>query len=774
MKKFLSIIAVCLLISLLFVNTGQAKSYKETSQLGEFYKDISEENLRNIIHGCMFSTEIGPSVIGDDFMTFWFHEAWIYSYKFLEHDDGQIEYWPIDQTKDMWKNLKFSQKEEIVNYDPQYTIPAKIVNQLLTRYFNKKMLSERSLSLYFGDYHIDENNATISVRSVGLDPIPEFCNVSEVSSKGNYSILKLHYQYEDDEYITYYVSDLNKYRYVLVNKVKKDDGFWYYPVYTSPYEFTFADAEAALGYKLTPDYLEGIDYDVLAGKSGSADKISYIREFLAANSYEPGGEILSEVKAKLFKDFALFEGKNNSYKVLGDLEFNQDLYLQIDQRQNEIQDYKNFLQDLSLRFAENRSNIINISMAANKDGKYIFSFKDVPSLDYAYYNIRLDQLGITMSLTKADIEKLSAEQCVFEVSKENGNLFITPLSENKISLPTNIKFYMGKVFTGNYLSSGPDLYYVDNTDHSLFIYAKDYGPVEFGPYSATNLSSIASDKFKNVAFNNILSSGILAEDSSNLNLSETLTKGELARICGFILGDIDEYDSTDLPDVKTEDKAYIRAAIKNGIFSYDSGNFNPGEPVKRSTLIYTLTECLKKKGIGLKNPGLPDASALMDFESIQWMKENAQIAIENGIISKDDQALNPNTTVKREHGIITIYRALGALSKNNPWTYQEGSAAELKSNLTNKISKPSSNEMKKIKTHSNKSGIEERWTSKLMENKVLILLFVILILLLVIVLLLIKNRRKNQSTGSGPKVCKTCGKPYKNEKFCTKCGNKLK
>ncbi len=770
MKKFLSIIVVCLLISLLFVNTGQAKSYKETSQLGEFYDDISEENLRNIIHGCMFFISGRPQVINEEYMTSWFPLSWLYSDFFIEYDDEWMDYRPIDQTKDLWKNLKYSQREEMVNYDSQYTIPTKIINQLLTRYFNKEILSNRALPFVLGDFNINENYATITPRLGGSIPVPIFQNLKEVVSKGDYSILYLHYQYN----LSDYDSDYDKYRYVLVNKVKKDDGFWYYPVYTSPYEFTFADAEAALGYKLTPDYLEGIDYDVLAGKSGSVDKISYIREFLAANSYEPGGEILSEVKAKLFKDFALFEGKNNSYKVLGDLEFNQDLYLQIDQRQNEIQDYKNFLQDLSLRFAENRSNIINISMAANKDEKYIFSFKDVPSLDFAYYNIRLDQLGITMSLTKADIEKLSAEQCVFGVSKENGNLFITPLSENKISLPTNIKFYMGKVFTGNYLSSGPDLYYVDNTDHSLFIYAKDYGPVEFGPYSATNLSSIASDKFKNVAFNNILSSGILAEDSSNLNLSETLTKGELARACGFILGDIDEYDSTDLPDVKTEDKAYIRSAIKNGIFSYDGGNFNPGEPVKRSTLIYTLTECLKKKGIGLKNPGLPDASALMDFESIQWMKENAQIAIENGIISKDDQALNPNTTVKREHGIITIYRALGALSKNNPWTYQEGSAAELKSNLTNKISKPSSNEMKKIKTHSNKSGIEERWTSKLMENKVLILLFVILILLLVIVLLLIKNRRKNQSTGSGPKVCKTCGKPYTNEKFCTRCGNKLK
>lgn len=770
MKKFLSIIAVCLLISLLFVNTGQAKSYKETSQLGEFYNDISEENLRNIIHGCMFFISGRPQVINEEYMTSWFPLSWLYSDFFIEYDDEWMDYRPIDQTKDLWKNLKYSQREEMVNYDSQYTIPTKIINQLLTRYFNKEILSNRALPFVLGDFNINENYATIIPRLGGSIPVPIFQNLKEVVSKGDYSILYLHYQYN----LSDYDSDYDKYRYVLVNKVKKDDGFWYYPVYTSPYEFTFADAEAALGYKLTPDYLEGIDYDVLAGKSGSADKISYIREFLAANSYEPGGEILSEVKAKLFKDFAIFESKNNSYKVLGDLEFNQDLYLQIDQRQNEIQEYKNFLQDLSLRFAENRSNIINISMAANKDGKYIFSFKDVPSLDFAYYNIRLDQLGITMSLTKADIEKLSAEQCVFEVSKENGNLFITPLSENKISLPTNIKFYMGKVFTGNYLSSGPDLYYVDNTDHSLFIYAKDYGPVEFGPYSATNLSSIASDKFKNVAFNNILSSGILAEDSSNLNLSETLTKGELARACGFILGDIDEYDSTDLPDVKTEDKAYIRAAIKNGIFSYDSGNFNPGEPVKRSTLIYTLTECLKKKGIGLKNPGLPDASALMDFESIQWMKENAQIAIENGIISKDDQALNPNITVKREHGIITIYRALGALCKNNPFTYQEGSAAELKSNLTNKISKPSSNEMKRIKTHSNKSGIEERWTSKLMENKVLILLFVILILLLVIVLLLIKNRRKNQSTGSGPKVCKTCGKPYKNEKFCTRCGKKLK
>lgn len=774
MKKFLSIIAMCLLISLIFVNTGQAKSYKEDSQLGEFYDDISEENLRNIIHGCMFSISGERQIINEEYMTSWFPLAWIYSYNFLENNDEWIEYWPIDQTKDLWENLKYSQREEIVNYEPQFTIPTKIINQLLSRYFNKEILSNRSLSLYFGDFYINEDNATIPIRSVGLNPIPAFCNLSEVNSKGNYSILKLHYQYEDDDYITYYVSDLNKYRYVLVNKVKKDGGFWYYPVYTSPNEFTFADAEAALGYKLTPDYLEGIDYDVLAGKSGSADKISYIREFLAANSYEPDGEILSEVKEKLFKDLALFEGKNNSYKVLGDLEFNQDLYLQIDQRQNEIQDYKNFIQDLTMDSDAKIPSLINISMAANKDGKYIFSFKDIPNLDFAYYSIRLDQLGITMSLSKADIEKLSAEQSVFEVSKENGNLFITPLSENKISLPTNIKFYMGRVFTGNYLSSGPGLYYVDNTDHSLFIYAKDYGPVEFGPYSATNLSSLASDKFKNVAFNNILSSGILAEDSQNLNLSESLTKGELARICGFILGDIDEYDSTDLPDVKTEDKAYIRSAIKNGIFSYDGGNFNPGEPVRRSTLIYTLTECLKKKGIGLKNPGLPDASALADFESIQWMKENAQIAIENGIISKDDQALNPNATVKREHGIITIYRALGALSRHNPWTYQEGSAAELTSNLTNKISKPSSKEMKRIQTHSNKAGDHEGWTSKLMENKILILLLVILILLLVIVLLLIKNRRKNQYTGSGPKVCKACGKPYKNEKFCTRCGNKLK
>lgn len=770
MKKFFSIIAVCLLISLLFVNTGQAKSYKEDSQLGEFYNDISEENLRNIIHGCLYSCLDEARVVDEDFIADWMTTAWV---QYIQ--PRQYDLVSEGRTGILWKSLASSEQGEYFE-DTGYsliTAPSSIVKEIISRHFNKELPDKKTWTFYYRDFGLDGDKAFTTIPAACIGSVPEFYIVKELRSEKNYSILLINYKFSYSSTQMYDIN-INNYRYILVNKVKKDDGFWYYPVYTSPFDFTFIEAEAILGYKLTHDYLEGVDYDVLAGKSGSADKISYIREFLTGNSYEPGGEILSEVKEKLFKDLALFEGKNNSYKVLGDLEFNQDLYLQIGQRQNEIQDYKNFIQELTLDSAAKGPNLINISMEANKDGKYIFSFKEVPNLDFAYYNIRLDQLGITMSLSKADIEKLSAEQSVFEVSKENGNLFITPLSENKISLPTNIKFYMGKVFTGNYLSSGPGLYYVDNTDHSLFIYAKDYGPVEFGPYSATNLSSIASDKFKNVAFNNILSSGILAEDSQNLNLSESLTKGELARACGFILGDIDEYDSTDLPDVKTEDKAYIRSAIKNGIFSYDGGNFNPGEPVRRSTLIYTLTECLKKKGIGLKNPNLTDASALADFESIQWMKENAQIAIENGILSPDVKALNPNATVKREHGIITIYRALGALSRHNPWTYQEGSAAELKSNLTNIISKPSSKEMKKIQTHSNKSAGEESWTSKLMENKILILLFVILILLLVIVLLLIKNKRKNQDTGSGPKVCKACGKPYTNEKFCTRCGNKLK
>lgn len=575
-------------------------------------------------------------------------------------------------------------------------------------------------------------------------------------------------------------------KYILVERTKIDGVYKLFPIYISSDPFEISYVENLLGYKLSPDYLEGLDENVLRSKAKASDIAAYIDGVLKENDFVKGEQFKDEEKMILYKAFKDFEENNNAYQLTGEFEINPDLLRQIKIQEDEILSYQNYLQGLGLRFSDRRPNNIYINMEANSDNRYIFSFVDLVGIPNACFHIYLKDLGLTMTLTAADIEKLAAEETAFEIGRIDGDLALLPLSKNRESLPTNIKMDLGQVFSGNYITDIPSLYFVNSSDHRLVVYAKAYGPITFKAYEQGNLSGLDADKFKIVSYKNILSANILSENSDQLNLSDPLTKGELARVCGFILGDTEDYADIDLPDVNEADKIYIKTAIKHGIFNYNGGNFNPGEPVKRNVLIYALTETLKAKGMGVQDPLMARANAMTDAESFLWMKENVQIALENGIINKEDTAFNPENTAKREHAIITIYRTLRALSDFNTRTEPVNYQLPLAGSLTNKIKNPKAKEIENLKTHTydkSSSGLSLDWFKDNILISILVLLILILVLAIIIILIKGKNKtRKNISHKANPgpsdkpqeKRCPSCGKAYNDEKFCTACGHKLK
>ena len=667
-----------------------------------------------------------------------------------------------------YKNVWDDFNGNYILYAEEKRFSIDILNNYTESFFNKK-ISPGEYGEY-GHLSVDKNsfNCQFNMCMVGIRR--DFSNfaLTDIDSKYNYAIIGgAGFNYGTNISI-----------YGLFEKIKEGDEYKLYPLYFSKEPYSFEEAEAKLGYRLIPDFLDGFDQAIAANKTTASDIINYIQSSLSKNGYIQGDDIPNDQKDILFKCFTDFENKYSSYKLNSSLEFNDDFYNQLSTKSDEISKLKVYLESLGLKFNPDRKTYINLLMEKNNDEKYIFSFDQELSDKSLTYNIFLKDLGINLSLSSDDIDILSKDKTVFAIERIDDMLFVSPLSKKRTSLPVNIKINIGRVFNGSYLNSYPILYYIDNTNHDVYVFMNHYGPIEFKSYSANNLNNIELNKFTKISYNNILSANILSENSENLNLDEPLTKGELARVCGFILGDLENDDSILVPDVNEADKIYIRTAIKNGIFSYDGGNFSPGEPVKRSTLIYTLTECLRKKGINLKDADLGLAANLSDYERFNWMKENVQIALEQGILSHETTSLNPDVTSKREHAIITIYRTLRALSQNGSDKKPSDNFAFINTEIKNKISKTKKSEYEKLKAYdfTDEKSISN-YLSSVFENKLILLMLIIIALLLIIILILLFIRSRSKKATKlqdSPKTCKVCGKEYTNEKFCTGCGNNLK
>ncbi len=200
------------------------------------------------------------------------------------------------------------------------------------------------------------------------------------------------------------------------------------------------------------------------------------------------------------------------------------------------------------------------------------------------------------------------------------------------------------------------------------------------------------DGFKSIAFKNVLSSKILSEASDSLDLDQPLTKGELARAVGFLLGVYDDDKDIKLDDVNELDNIYIKSAIKHKLFNHEGNSFYPNEKVKRAQLIYALTEVLKLNGFDLEDEDLSEAKSFSDFDKFKSIERNVELALECGLISNEGEDFNADEIVNRDEAILLLYRTLAFISKKTVIanTHLEDFEAEkdLLSNVTNRLREP--------------------------------------------------------------------------------------
>jgi len=321
------------------------------------------------------------------------------------------------------------------------------------------------------------------------------------------------------------------------------------------------------------------------------------------------------------------------------------------------------------------------------------------------------------------------------------------------------------------------------------------------------------DGFKTIAFKNILSSKILSEASDSLDLEQPLTKGELARAVGFLLGDYDDDKDIKLDDVNELDKIYIKSAIKHKLFNHEGNSFYPNEKIKRAQLVCALTEVLKLNGFDIEDDELSEAKRYDDFDNFKAIGKNLELALECGLIADEDEDFNADEIVNRDEAILLLYRTLAFISKKNVLENTDLKDFEAEKNLlstvTNRLREPKIEEMNNLNSFifiESESFLDK--LEDLFENKIVLILtilIVIIIIVLIIFLILKKNKNKkaikdNKSKNvveekyideeddeeveveednhieelmmneDDIKFCPNCGVEYNGENFCSKCG----
>ena len=343
---------------------------------------------------------------------------------------------------------------------------------------------------------------------------------------------------------------------------------------------------------------------------------------------------------------------------------------------------------------------------------------------------------------------LKKKNTVFAIENFDNNVFITPLSKKRTTLPINLTINFSEVPEDKYISKVPTLYYFANDETKYHtVYTNHYGPIKFDEYDCKNVDNSVWNDYEISAFKNILSSKILSEESDSLDLDRPLTKGELARAVGFLIGDYDDDKDIKFDDVNEEDRIYIKSAIKHKIFNLEGSKFYADEKITKAQLVYVLTEVLKLKGFEIENDELNEAIKFDDFGEFKAIENNVELALELDIIPKldtiynsEEKEFNADKILNRDESMLLIYRALRCITKLivEQNTHKEDFEAEktLMSNVTNRLREPKIEEMNNLNSFifiESESFLDK--LEDLFENKIILILTILIVLIIIVLIM---------------------------------------
>lgn len=772
-------------------------SSEDVYEKSDFFKNVSKDEFEKIVFLAATLDEkfgvINSSAIAD-----WISTSFLY-------ESEEFGAQSIALSKEYKEKLSNFAKNYISwDYEELYSI--EFLNDLTKLFFDQK-LNEAE----YGDVYVNVKSDQFSITAISTEYYIDFGRglvLSDIQSLYNYAIVRVN---------SLYYGEMRS-KYILVERKNVDGENKLFPIYIKGEPFTFEQAEDALGHSLQPDFLSGFDNEEASKKNSSQELISYIDSFLKENDYTKEIGLLNERQVELRQVYFKFVENNLSYNLNGAVEFNNDFYESHKVDRDDAINLRNYLTNLEIKDFNKYKPVVQIKMKPNEVGRYIFSFKDELK-DDIIYNFYLDGLDINVILTKDDINKLKEKNTVFAIEKFDNNVFITPLSKKRTTLPINLTIIFNEFNEEKYISKVQTLYYLMNSDPKYcIVYTNHYGPIKFENYESSNLEDLGLDSFKTIAYKNILSSKILSEASDSLDLDQPLTKGELARAVGFLLGVYDDDKDIKLDDVNELDNIYIKSAIKHKLFNHEGNSFYPNEKVKRAQLIYALTEVLKLNGFDLEDEDLSEAKSFSDFDKFKSIERNVELALECGLISNEGEDFNADEIVNRDEAILLLYRTLAFISKKTVIanTHLEDFEAEkdLLSNVTNRLREPKIEEMNNLNSFifiESESFLDK--LEDLFENKIiLILTILILIIIIALIIFLILKKKKNKkdikddksknvieekfideeedeeaeveedevvednyieediSKEYEIKFCPNCGAEYNGENFCSKCG----
>lgn len=768
-------------------------SSEDVYEKSDFFKNVSKDEFEKIVFLAATLDEkfgvINSSAIAD-----WISTSFLY-------ESEEFGAQSIALSKEYKEKLSNFAKNYISwDYEELYSI--EFLNDLTKLFFDQK-LNEAE----YGDVYVNVKSDQFSITAISTEYYIDFGRglvLSDIQSLYNYAIVRVN---------SLYYGEMRS-KYILVERKNVDGENKLFPIYIKGEPFTFEQAEDALGHSLQPDFLSGFDNEEASKKNSSQEIISYIDSFLKENDYTKEIGLLNERQVELRQVYFKFVENNLSYNLNGAVEFNNDFYESHKVDRDDAINLRNYLTNLEIKDFNKYKPVVQIKMKSNEVGRYIFSFKDELK-DDIIYNFYLDGLDINVILTKDDINKLKEKNTVFAIEKFDNNVFITPLSKKRTTLPINLTIIFNEFNEEKYISKVQTLYYLMNSDPKYcIVYTNHYGPIKFENYESSNLEDLGLDSFKTIAYKNILSSKILSEASDSLDLDQPLTKGELARAIGFLIGDYDDDKDIKLDDVNEADKIYIRSAIKHKIFKHEGNSFYPNEKIKRAQLIYALTEVLKLNGFDIENNELSKAKQFDDFDKLKAIEKNVELALENNIIhneNQDEKVFNADEVVNNDEAVLLLYRTLYRMSiakvLRNICSEDYEAEKDLLSNVTNRLREPKIEEMNNLNSFifiESESLLDK--LEDLFENKIILILTIIIVIIIIaLIIFLILKKKKNKKTIKDDKIknaveekfieaedeeveednyieediinneddmklCPNCGAEYNGENFCSKCG----
>lgn len=773
-------------------------SSEDLYEKSDFFKNVSKDEFEKIAFlGATLDGKLG--VINSSAIADWLGTSFLYESEEFGAQSIILSKGYKEKFSNFVKNYISWDYEELYNIE--------FLNDLTKLFFGQKLKEAE-----YGDViSVKVKDDKFSITAISTEYYLDFGRgvvLADIQSLYNYAIVRVN---------SLYYGEMRS-KYILVERKNVDGENKLFPIYIKGEPFTFEQAEDALGHSLQPDFLSGFDNEEASKKNSSQELISYIDSFLKENDYTKEIGLLNERQVELRQVYFKFVENNLSYNLNGAVEFNNDFYESHKVDRDDAINLRNYLTNLEIKDFNKYKPVVQIKMRPNEVGRYIFSFKDELK-DDIIYNFYLDGLDINVILTKDDINKLKEKNTVFAIEKFDNNVFITPLSKKRTTLPINLTINFNEFNEEKYISKVPTLYYLMNSDPKYcIVYTNHYGPIKFENYESSNLEDLGLDGFKSIAFKNVLSSKILSEASDSLDLDQPLTKGELARAVGFLLGVYDDDKDIKLDDVNELDNIYIKSAIKHKLFNHEGNSFYPNEKVKRAQLIYALTEVLKLNGFDLEDEDLSEAKSFSDFDKFKSIERNVELALECGLISNEGEDFNADEIVNRDEAILLLYRTLAFISKKTVIanTHLEDFEAEkdLLSNVTNRLREPKIEEMNNLNSFifiESESFLDK--LEDLFENKIiLILTILILIIIIALIIFLILKKKKNKkdikddksknvieekfideeedeeaeveedevvednyieediSKEYEIKFCPNCGAEYNGENFCSKCG----